>query len=428
MGLFDIFRKPIQAAEGNAGRQDPLTPPVISTGTKEIRKNNFRTYSSQIEQIYNGYTGWSEYGSDLIRPSIDMRTGLTVGDGISVNSENKQTRDFIDKIIKDSKFYGAQLVRSVEISEKEGKCLLVITKEHDKIIWKPISWYYKKYTIVEDDKGNIKGLVWGNNAEKTSKVDLTPDKFEYVVTGAETGDINISPPRIGNVLTQIENYDRALYDMRENNHLFGRSTPFFETENSKDAKDILDQISAANWKIGKAIAAAAKFSIVGPGNEATDPLTREMSLNLKIISSCLGIPVHWFGWTDLMSNRAVAEELSNFIDIGTKKERLIWSEAIVSIIQKSMVMAIDSGIEWSVNDPYGFQIDIPYINKEKLKEIIEVWLPLRETGHISEGTLLNKMPGINPNEEIKNIEDEEKKGENDEPDNFMIGMDKEFLK
>jgi hypothetical protein len=112
-----------------------------------------------------------------------------------------------------------------------------------------------------------------------------------------------------------------------------------------------------------------------------------------------------------MSNRATAEELSNFIDTGTKKERLVWMEAIEEAIQKSMIIGVDSGIEGAVNDPYGFEVDIPYINKEKLKEIVEVWLPLRESGHISEATLLNKMPGINPAQEINNILEEEKKEE-----------------
>lgn len=402
-------RKKVQATEGSRTTQDVLTPPVLSSGDKNIRKNNFRNYSSQMDQIYNGFIGWSEYGGDLIRPAIDIRTALVAGDSLSVNSENNKTRKFIDKLVKDSKFYGSQFIRGVEISEKEGKCLIVIEKQKDKIVWKPISWYLKKYTVKEDDKGNIIGVSFGDDGVDIEKIDLKPESFVYITTGAQTSNINTPVPRVSNVLTQIENYDRALYDLRETNHYWGRITPYFKTEDSKTARDILEAINAANWTIGKSMAAAADMSLLGPGNQAADPLTREMSLNLKIISTCLGIPVHWFGWTDLMSNRALAEELTNLISIGTKKERLIWNEGVVELIQKSMVIAVDNGIEGSINDPDGFQVDIPFINKEKLKDIIEVWLPMRDTGHISEATLLNKIPGINPAQEMNQIAEEEKK-------------------
>jgi hypothetical protein len=58
-------------------------------------------------------------------------------------------------------------------------------------------------------------------------------------------------------------------------------------------------------------------------------------------------------------------------------------------------------------DHEGTTVDIPYTSNEALLEVVEVWLPLRDGGAISEDTFLSKIPGIDPEKEKAKIEAEE---------------------
>ena len=48
--------------------------------------------------------------------------------------------------------------------------------------------------------------------------------------------------------------------------------------------------------------------------------------------------------------------------------------------------------------------DIPFITAEKMKELVEVWLPLLNSGSISLQTFLSKIPEVDAQEEMKLIE------------------------
>ncbi|GAG78234.1 unnamed protein product, partial [marine sediment metagenome] len=62
-----------------------------------------------------------------------------------------------------------------------------------------------------------------DRANTDSQKILNKDKFVYVKLGGSPDRLNLVPPLIANVLTDIENFSRAKYDMRKNNHLFGRA-------------------------------------------------------------------------------------------------------------------------------------------------------------------------------------------------------------
>ena len=80
-----------------------------------------------------------------------------------------------------------------------------------------------------------------------------------------------------------------------------------------------------------------------------------------------------------------------------------------------MVKAVDTGVPGAVNDPDGFEVELPQLTAEKLKEIIDVWLVLNDAGKISDQTLLNKTPGVDPSEEKKLLEQERKEAEKNKP-------------
>ncbi|MDP4879928.1 MAG: hypothetical protein NWR36_08580, partial [Opitutales bacterium] len=57
-------------------------------------------------------------------------------------------------------------------------------------------------------------------------------------------------------------------------------------------------------------------------------LTTEINTIAKIISGATGIPIHYLGFTDLMSNRATAEDLAELVNVTTSHEREAWKSGI----------------------------------------------------------------------------------------------------
>ena len=293
-----LFR--IQAIEGGI---DVLNTAITDSNItqKTIRKNNFQTYESQIQAIYQMFNGTSDYGADLMRVLIETRVALICGEGINIHAKGK-TAKFIEKFIKDNQLNGYRLLSMVQSGEMEGKQLLVLLPDEKTIKVRQFSWYVNRYTIQtnKSDNDDIISITYRDDNDKLHSISI--DKSVYVKLGGSEDKVNDTFPRIGTVLTQIENYDRALYDLRSNNHLFSKLTPYWKTETQAEAKAINNAVNGGEWELGKGYAGTGDFSIVGPPLGALESIKGEMSLNLKLISSTAGVPVHWLGWTDLMSN------------------------------------------------------------------------------------------------------------------------------
>ena len=216
-------------------------------------------------------------------------------------------------------------------------------------------------------------------------------------------------PCIAAVLTECEYADRTLYDLRFNNHLYGVVTPNIKTADTQMADKVRNDIDKTKWKPGRSIV-GPEISFPAPPN-AGDNVAKELSLYLKKISSRTGIPVHWLGWTDLMSNRATATELRDFISMSIRDDKIRHREFIRDIILKAMVIAVDSGVDGAVIDE-DFTVDIPDVSAETVKALSETWMPLYEDKIISKFDIQNKIPGINPMKTNKEIENDEKEAMN----------------
>jgi hypothetical protein len=389
-------QKKIQATEGQRDDRQDILQWSVSSSAKEVRKNQFTTYNTQVLEIKNRFLARTDYGSSLTRTGIELPAAFIAGDGVSYNADNDKIKTFIKKLYDINKLTGSGLIDYVEEGLKEGKILFVLENTADGVlaVHKPYDIY--KYVVKTDAYDRYESVSWNTTSGEVTK---KKDEFVYCRFGGNSGDVNISPPRIANCLTQIDNYERALYDWRESNHLYGFPTPVFETADTGLAAWIVKLINAVAWKIGKAIAVPAKAYYLSPPSGAMESLKGEMSINLKIVSSVIGVPVHWLGWTDLMSNRSTADSLAELISFTTKKDRLKWVEILKEIVQKAMAMTPQFG----VTDPDGFIIDLPVMTTEKLKEIIEVWFPLNQAGKIDDYTLLNKIPDIDQVEVMENL-------------------------
>jgi hypothetical protein len=240
--------------------------------------------------------------------------------------------------------------------------------------------------------------------KKKDKDETIQKDFEFVKLGGDFSNINEPTTRVGLCLHAIDSYARAKNAMRKNNHLFAKITPFFSSENQNDVDKFKALATSKEWKIGDAMSAMkGKLEMVVPAIGAMENLKQEMTLNAKTISFVTGIPIHWLGWVDLMSNRSTAESLYETINNATIQDRNIWSEAIYSIIIKSQEMAIDNGFfEGAVN--YDFEVKIPLIPFYKMEALIKSLSLAFADGAISIQDYRNRLPGIDPYETAKMLD------------------------
>lgn len=430
------LKKQLKAMANEGAHSDILS--TSATGTLTIdatqKKNMYKTYPTIVQAIYDMFNAYKDFGGEFIKSVLRTRVAFIAGGGVTVISENDKTREWANKFLDDNKLLeGSNLFKSVLCSEMEGQALFVLLKARKKVDQKDmyikaklLAYYYNKYIITRDDKDDdiIKSIEYKGDGTKSNKQIAKIERLTYIKTGGDPSPKSFPiPPGIGNCLTDIENASRIKYDMRYNNHLFGRLTPAFKTSTQQEANALYNVLDAIDWKIGRAFVGSAEFKLVGPPPEATEVLIKELITACRIISMNTGIPIHWLSWPDLMSNRATAENLLEVINAATIMEREIWEEGITELVRKAMAYAYELGLEGSVNDPDGFKIQLPLISEAMLKLIQEVWIPLEEGGYITKDSVRNKIPGINPVYEKRVLEKEKNERLNNIKNKFRNDLD-----
>lgn len=398
------------------GERDILNPAITDAASTSgvVDKNNYTEYSAQVDRLYEMYDARSDYGAEICKGIIDTWVAFIGGEGINVTAKGA-TAKYIEKFLKYNKLSGSRLLDMMTIGALEGRCLTILKKDTtDKNIKvRNIPWITTKYDVEHDkiDIENIKKITYTD--DNGSKQELKGD-YIYTKLGGSRYDIKKTSNRFHSVVTQIENFSRAAYDLRKNTHVFGKYMPYWKTADAHEAKALNNQLTGINWEIGYGYAGAADFSIVEPSGAAAKAIIEDILINLKSISATTGLPIHWLAWPELMSNRATADSLIEVIMAATKKERLIWEESFYDIIKKSMEIAVEQGFEKS-NIIGDFEVSLPIVSIALLKQIAEVWIPLLDAEIVHISTVRNKVPGIDPLEEQKKIEADEKEAAEKSP-------------
>lgn len=386
---------------------------------KKVDKNNYKTYATQLSGAYSMYEGKADYGIELLQNLVYTMGIFTAGEGVSAFSKKPATQKFLDNFIKKNKLESYGLLGKVKTGLLEGKNLLLLTKVIDKnenkffdnsyIKLSSFSFYKTQYNIKQNEITKEIEKIEYKVGEEIKTIDKK--QFVFVKLGGIEDEYVNTTNRIHCCLTDIENFSRAKFDLRNNSHLFGKVFPNFRFEKDDptaimDAETLKKELNTGNFKPGKSYVGKAHFDLLTPGPGAQAVIKEDMLTALRIISMNTGIPIFLLAWPDLMSNRAVAETMLEQINAATKEERLIWEDAIREVIEKAMVMAIDAGFERE--DIIGeFYIKIPFATLFMLEMITKVWQPLYDGKVISMETFRNKIPGINPGDERKLVEEEE---------------------
>ena len=136
-----------------------------------------------------------------------------------------------------------------------------------------------------------------------------------------------------------------------------------------------------------------------------DSIEKEIEDLVKMISGSTGIPVHFLGFVDLMSNRATADTLIEMVNAATTKERRTWIGAYEEVIRKAMIMynaEANQGMSKEKQlDPNKIKVNIPVITKEHYDRIEKIYLPACVAGKLSDEAFLAMIPGFDVKAELE---------------------------
>ena len=128
---------------------------------------------------------------------------------------------------------------------------------------------------------------------------------------------------------------------------------------------------------------------------------------VQVISSIVGIPVHWLALVDLMSNRSTAEDLGDMTELAVSTERQIITSALNELIKKAAIMQADksglSGVDYSA-----FQLSLSIISDEQWRHLKDIYIPAAEKRLLPVKQLLDKMPGIDAGEALRELQEQNK--------------------
>jgi len=359
--------------------------------------NNYATASAAIKELAKKYDGSAEWGNQQVRNIIDLRAAFTIGQGVKLvlKEKEKTTREleyiqaFVDRNDLDEEM-PQEFAKEAEI---EGRflCRLIPNKETKEIDLRWISYTTNGYAVktnAEDYKEYEQ--VSYRKSKQGNEVILEKDEFIYKRFSGRINKVNDIRPKVALVLRHLEDLDKALWDWRKINHLFAGPTPYFKCESADEAKKLYEKLQSINWKIGKLLVTTATYELKGLSGGGTDALDKEIISLAKIISGATGIPVHFLGLPELMSNRAVSTDLFELIVASTNKERHIWIGCYEEIFRKVLIMANEK-FNGGFN-PNAIGVEIPYITAQKIKELVDVWMPLFQGGVIDLDLMLSMVP------------------------------------
>lgn len=407
---------------------DALTNSSDISSNKVYTGNYYKTYVGQVSALHNKYDLAADWGCMTLKNIVDVRAAFMIGRGIRVvkraSFKGDATREleWLRGFVKYNNIDEESPQDWAIGTELEGKVLLRLRavpntdKKEDRIRVLYVPWQKQQYTVAADipDYYTYTDAFYTGTQEfttapgKTKSVNtsfaLTAEEFVYRRFGGSAYEINDTPPKSAFVIRHIEDLDKELWDWRKINNLFAAPTPVFEMETTDGAKKVQGRIDSKNWTIGKGIAiAGGKLVLVQADSGGSESIQKAAEADVQAISGATGVPVHFLGHPELLSNRATAENLLELIELSTGKERKIWVGAYEELFQKAILMHNE---EFHGNlNPEAVTAEIPFTSSQNLNTIEEVYLPMYVEGAMSLQQLLSYVAELDVEVEVERIKE-----------------------
>lgn len=384
---------------------------ILTAGATTSTKpgNPYPSYKSQVIELSRKYEGKADWGCQTARNIIDVRAAFIISQGVSATivpgKAAEGELDFIRAFIARNNLDEEVPQSWAREAEIEGKflCRLFPNPEAKQVDVRFVPWTQHSYEVHTEEQDYATYTKVTYRDKNGQDVTIPPEEFVYARYGGRTHNVNDTPPKTAAALQAIESIHRALNDWRTINNLFASPTPHFKVADVESASKLQQILKALNWKIGKYLATNAEMQMVGIDSAGVESLKSEIVALIQLISGITGIPVHFLGFPDLMSNRATAESMLDMLMGSTSAERKTWIGAYEEMFSKVLALAntFSNRPGYDVN---AISADIPQVTSAKILELKEVWLPIYQEGGLSLETFLSKIPEVDPEEELSRIQ------------------------
>jgi len=313
--------------------------------------SQFSTYSKQVTEVGRMYDNIADWGCMIAKNVIDMRTAFSVGKGIRVIKHKNfkgdaiKELDWVKAFMRVNNLDEEMPQEYAKEAEIEGKVLLrfLVDPTTSTVRVVHVPWRKFNYSIITPDYDffDYMQAKYDGSGGDTS-FDLTAPFFVYKRFGGVADAVNKTPSKIAFVMREMRDLDKALWDWRKINRLFAAPTPVITCPDKQTAKDMQAQIDGGNWRIGELLVIggeAVRFELIGWKGDGFTTLKAETEGYVKTISGTTGIPVHFLGYPELLSNRDTAENLIELIVLSTLKERNTWKGAYEELFQKAIMIS-----------------------------------------------------------------------------------------
>lgn len=381
--------------------------------------NPYRAKNTKVQEIKRKFKGEADFGNQIIQRLVNLRVAFSVPNRLFIitnpefdgsKGEVNDVKEYINNFMALNSLDSAlprDLAREVEF---EGQ---VATR----IVWDPkeklprLKYYPQAETgyAVEATSdflvnSNLQLKFTHNGKEKV----IRNDEFSFIAFNDQL-NVFIGYPTCGNVLVTAENIDKDLRDWRKLNHLFGHPTPHFRCEKEEDAKAVNNMIRSTGWKVGTAFATNSDFKLVGPSGVEGQMLMLSIQTGAKILSAHTGIGIHFIGFANVLSNRATADSMGEPTEVVLHSEIASWIKFYTDVFKKAIRLR-NKHLNKELPEDAVLPRLVPLTDRQ-FKALKDIYMPLADNDHISEHTLLSKIPDIDAEEEVDKIKREEKEKE-----------------
>ena len=333
---------------------EDITTNTDSTSSKHYvgLPTRYNSYDKQVTQLGKMYDNLADWGNMIAKNIIDVRTAFSVGQGIDVIKQPEFAGSAEMEIAWCKEFMRFNNLNEempqeyTKEAEIEGKILFRfgLDEENRNIRLIHVPWRQYKYKITTPPDNYLRYTqadCTAINDGKDISFSLKEPLFVYKRFGGSVNKPNETPPKTAFIIREMEDLDKAIWDWRKINKLFSMPTPVIYAPDKQTAKEVQTWVDGTNWRIGKLLILGGlnmKFELVGWKGDGYTTVQKETESLVKTISGTTGIPVHFFGYPELLSNRDTADNLVELIALSTSKERRTWIGAYEEVFQKAMVI------------------------------------------------------------------------------------------
>jgi hypothetical protein len=378
--------------------------------TSTTSGNPYPSYDEAIIELGKKYEGVAYWGNDQARTIIDVRAAFTIGDGIKITEVDPETGkvtleptgkyqkelQFIQQFVDLNNLDEEAVQEYAKEAELEGRVLFRLIpntekKNFDLRFMSYVDFKYKVFSDANDYTKYERVEYWVGGEKKF----LEKGQFIYKKFAGRVNKVNDLMPKTATILRKLEDLDKAMKDVRTINNLFASPTPHFNCEDKNTAESLYQKLKDMNWKIGKfLVTTKTTMTMVGADAAGADSLTKEIVNICKVVSGVVGIPVHFLGLPDLMSNRSTSTDMFEMIIASTNRERKTWIGLYEEVFNSALMK---SNMEFQSTFKEGVvSCDIPQVTAEKLRALSEVWLPLFQANVIDLDYMLSMIPNADP--------------------------------